>query len=284
MSEKVEQEIINESLVIITQNAVVDYSGIPRIIKSVERRIFDLDLDNIEATDENKSKLKNLRTELNKDLKEYEDARKEIKKTISNPYDEFEKSYKPLKDLLDKASNDIKVKIDEVEDRQREIKRNNLEIYFNEKKVLVNEELKPIGMDLKFVSFNHINLNITISATEISLVKQIDDTLERFKNDLLVISGNPHKTRLYAKYSTNLDLSGSLIALQNELQLEEQMINNVKPKVEEIKVVEPKINAVEEIFEMVFEVEGTKLDIKKVRDFMIENKIKYEMKTKKGEK
>lgn len=285
-----EQEIINEMPVVLKQNAIIDYSGIDRIIESTKARIEALDIENIEANEENKSSLKNLRAELNKELKEYEDARKDIKKIVEQPYKDFEVEYKVLKGVYDEASSLLRDKIDEVEDAQREEKKNNLVIYFNELKVSLNETIKELGFNLDFVSFNQLGLNITVSASETSLRKQANETLERVCNDLRVISGNAHKSRLYAKYSVNLDLSRALFELQEELKREEQIIENAKPKVES-EVVDPKANVngeveanvVEEIITLNFEIEGTTTEIAQVRQFLIDNEISYRMLKKKGE-
>lgn len=284
------QEIINEMPVVLRQNAIIDYSGIDRIIESTKARIEALDIENIEANEENKSSLKNLRAELNKELKEYEDARKDIKKIVEQPYKDFEVEYKVLKEVYDEASSLLRDKIDEVEDAQREEKKNNLVIYFNELKVSLNETIKELGFNLDFVSLEQLGLNITVSASETSLRKQANETLERVCNDLRVISGNAHKSRLYAKYSINLDLSRSLFELQEEMKREEQIIENAKPKVES-EVVDPKANVngeveanvVEEIITLNFEIEGTKTEIAQVRQFLIDNEISYRMLKKKGE-
>ena len=276
------QEIINEMPVVLKQNAIIDYSGIDRIIESTKARIDALDIENIEANEENKSSLKNLRAELNKELKEYEDARKDIKKIVEQPYKDFEVEYKVLKEVYDEASSLLRDKIDEVEDAPREEKKNNLVIYFNELKVSLNETIKELGFNLDFVSFEQLGLNITVSASETSLRKQANETLERVCNDLRVISGNAHKSRLYAKYSVNLDLSRSLFELQEEMKREEQIIENAKPKVES-EVADPKVNVVEEIITLNFEIEGTKTEIAQVRQFLIDNEISYRMLKKKGE-
>lgn len=287
-----EQEIINESLVLITQNAVIDYSSIPRLIKSVEARINELDLENLEATEENKGEIKKLRTKLKNEFNEYERARKEIKNLINNPYDDFLKEYAPLENLLKNADNLLKDKVDEVENLQKEQKKNNVIIYFNDLKVLLNDTIKDIGFNLDFLSFNKLDLNINMTITETALQKQIKSTLERVCDELRVIAGNNQKARLYTKYITHLDLTRATLELQNELRQEELIINNTSPNVKEndVKVdVELKENKVdespivEEIVELFFRIEDTKRNIEKVRQFMLENNINYKIVKRKGE-
>lgn len=282
-----EKDIINESLVVITQNAIIDFSGIPRIIKSVKSRIHELDLENIEATDDNKAMLKNLRTKLNNEFKEYESARKDIKNVITNPYNEFENAYKPLKELFDNASDDLKSKIDEVEDKQRENKRNDLTNYFYELRTLLTESIKDIGMNLEFVSFDMLDLNITISASETKLRDEIKSGLERICNDLRVIAGHNHKARLYAKYISTLDLSKALFSLQNELELEKEIISDTPPIVE-VKKQETQNESVEQVVEEIKEffirVEDTESNLNKVIDFMITMGINYNIVKRKGAK
>lgn len=287
-----EQEIINESLVLITQNAVIDYSSIPRLIKSVEARINELDLENLEATEENKGEIKKLRTKLKNEFNEYERARKEIKNLINNPYDDFLKEYAPLENLLKNADNLLKDKVDEVENLQKEQKKNNVIIYFNDLKVLLNDTIKDIGFNLDFLSFNKLDLNINMTITETALQKQIKSTLERVCDELRVIAGNNQKARLYTKYIAHLDLTRATLELQNELRQEELIINNTSPNVKEndVKVdVELKENKVdespivEEIVELFFRIEDTKRNIEKVRQFMLENNINYKIVKRKGE-
>ena len=86
--------------------------------KEVTKRIKNLDLENQVATIETLQSFKKLRTELNKELKDFEDRRKVIKTEINKPYNELEEVYKPeISEKYSSAINLLKDKIAFVEDR-----------------------------------------------------------------------------------------------------------------------------------------------------------------------
>lgn len=280
--------VLNAVPVSIKQHGVIDYSGIEKVIQGVKERIKKLDIDNIEATEDNKKLLKQLRTDLNNELKDYTNADKAISAEFLKPLNEFkENAYKPLKALIEEAVIKLRDGINTVEDKQKEEKRNEVVKYFNDLRASLSEPLKEIGFNLDFVSFDHLDLNITLTTTETALKKQVKDSLESISNDLRVIAGHENKSRLYAKYSVNLNLGKALYDLQEELKREEIVLNTLKPKPieetpkEELKEETPEVNKVEEILEIYFKINDTKLNIAKVRKFLIENDITYEMQQKK---
>ena len=101
--------------------------------KEVTKRIKNLDLENQVATIETLQSFKKLRTELNKELKDFEDRRKVIKTEINKPYNELEDVYKPeISEKYKYAIDLLKDKIAFVEDKIKSDKKESIEVYFNE--------------------------------------------------------------------------------------------------------------------------------------------------------
>lgn len=280
MSNK-EKEIINVLPIELKQTGVIDYSGLDIIISNVKKEIEALDLDNIEATEENKGKLRKLRTRFNKEKYEYEDARLEIRRAIERPYNEFKEKYDELFNLYEENVDLLRNKINLIEDKQREDKRKELEEYFKEVIIDTTASFKENNIDLDFVKFEDLELNITISASMASLKKTINEKIKAIATDLIAISTNENKVRLLAKYQENLDLSKSLLEVQQELKREEEIINNAKPiekveeEVEEKVEKDHNVNVVEKVYKVSFILEDTKENIRKVREFMKDNNINY---------
>lgn len=283
--EKQELEVITEDVAVIVQNAIVDTSSIDRVFEAIKSDIEALELDTIEPTDENKKRLVELRIGLNNKFKEVNGTRLAIGRVLDEPKKDLNDKVKPLTDYINENLDIVKEAIDVIENRQREIKFEELQQYFLELKATYVDKLEGKTVDIIFIGFEDMELNITLSASMASLKKQIDERLEQHYNNLLVIEGNENMARVYALYQVNKDLNQSLLTVQEAIKREEKIIANAKP-VEEVKVEEevvedggateePKVNVVEEIIKVKFELEDTRANIIKVREFMKLNNINY---------
>lgn len=289
---KKENEILVVAPIELKQQAIVDYSGIDNIIKSVEYDINKLDLDNLldfnvsemkddefkEFVENNLNNIKNVRSDLRKKFAEYEDARKTFKRALEKPYKEFKKEYDKLAKILTDTDVKLKKAVDQIEDAEKEAIRAKVEKYYLEVKAIKEEELKELGYDLSFIKFQDLGINIIKSLTESQFKKQVNDFFEKVHQNLLVVNTHEYSRRVYVKYVNTLDLTKSLTEVQLEVKQEEELLNKQqeKPKVvEQPKEQVVSVPKVEEILILRFEVEDTKENIIKVREFMKENKINY---------
>ena len=119
------------------------------------------------CTEDTVKSVKAVRADLNKDLKDFEERRKAVKKAIMSPYEQFEAVYKEcISDTYKKADIELKAKIDSVENELKEAKRTEVEAYFEECS-------KSVGVD--FVRLSDLNLNITLSASVKALKRQVKE-------------------------------------------------------------------------------------------------------------
>ena len=188
-----------EQLPIITQR-------IKEVGEELDKRLSDLDLDNLVCNDETKKDIKNLRADLSKELKKFETQRKEIKNKIMMPYDEFNKIYEEeIKKRYQEADYVLKVKIDEVES---EIKHNTevkMKDFFEEYRVFKN-------IQDNYLSFEELEIKADLSSLTKSgeLTKKVKDEIKEkvdsVENDLNTIATMQYSDEVLVEYLKSKNL------------------------------------------------------------------------------
>lgn len=124
---------MNEQLITLKQAPIIIYEKIKAVGQQIEAKISELNLDNQLVTEDTLKSAKNTRTVLRKELDDFETQRKYIKEQVNAPYEAFEKAYKEhIKVHYDRADNTLKSKIDEVQNRLLDDKRGRIKDYFTE--------------------------------------------------------------------------------------------------------------------------------------------------------
>ncbi|MDH4127112.1 MAG: DUF1351 domain-containing protein [Spirochaetota bacterium] len=180
----------------------------------VTKRLSELDLENQIATIDTVKSLKDLRAELNKELSDFEDQRKFIKKAINNPYDEFEIIYKD--EILEKYKNAIELlkdKISSVEIKIKEQKEAILKIYFIE---LCQSE------EIDFITFDKLNLDINLSTSEKKYKEQINEFIQKACSDIDLIKTQPHEAEIMTEYKISLNVSKAIQDVNSRIQRENE--------------------------------------------------------------
>lgn len=269
-------------------NEIVKIEQMPKVFEQLELigEYIDnqlKDLDKLECTEENKQDVKSRRTEISNTLNLLEDKRKEIKTKINEPYDQFNKKYEETTKIkLQNAYKTLTDKINKIEDEQKLVKKNKVEIYFKE----YCEFLK-----IDFIKFEQLNLNITLSVSDKKLQEQAKAFLDKVNDDLTLINSQEHADEILIEYKKNLNVSGAITTVVNRYkELEEirkqQEAQQVQKEVEKenIKKVEEVLNAPikeeikssEEIYEMTFKVRATKSRLKELKNYLEERGYDYE--------
>ena len=257
------------------------FSQLEKIGKYIDKQIKDI--DKLECTEENKQEVKKRRTEINNTLNLLDNRRKEIKATLLEPYEIFNKKYeKECKTKLSNASNLLKEKIDFIEETQKAEK----EIELRE---FVKEHCKANNVE---IIFEKIGLNITLSASMKSLKEQAKAFIEKVASDLKLIEMEEYSNEILFEYNNCMDyVEAKTKVLERHKQLEEiqkQQENRSEIEQKEKEIVEKVDEAIEitaptEIVEELkstpsvyqFEVKATKEQIKKLIDFMKELGVEY---------
>ena len=303
---------MNEELITLKQAPIIVYEKIKAVGQQIEAKIAELNLDNQLVTDETLKSAKNTRTMLRKELAVFEEQRKYIKEQVNLPYKAFEKAYKEHIEVhYDKADSTLKSKIDEVQNRLLDDKRERIKDYFT-------ELCQSQGID--FLIFERLPLNVTLSASDKSLKEQVAGFVGEVSKSLQLVESlnepDEFKAEMLTEYKQTLDVTRAIQNAQYRKQQREaelqrieaqraaaeqarlaaeararetaplqapaQVINEVQPATpvqpepaqEAIQAAQEDEN---EIVQSTFIVIGTRVQLRALRTFLDNNKIQYEV-------
>ena len=270
-------------------NELIKIESLPKVFEQLETigkwvddGLTKLDLDNLVVDEEHKQELKKSRSEINKISEALETKRKEIKSKILEPYEAFEQKYDlEVRNKLKNAEQTLGNAVAEIEIKQKQEKEQNLRQFFDN-----------YNQDYHFedvFTFEDVGLNITLSASETALKKQIVDFFDKVYNDFMAIqSGENAQDVLYEYQHNGFDYSKAVYSVNAKLkaikEMEEKLLH--KSQTEEIEetvvqnvetLVSAPIEVVEEQpLECVFKVYATRTQLKELKDFLKEKGIEYE--------
>lgn len=276
----------NQNLIVIKQLPIIE-EQLKQLSENIDKKVEKA--TSLICNEENKTSVKNLRAELNKEFMELESQRKEVKNKIMEPYMNFENIYKEnVSDKYKQADKILKEKIDTIERQQKEEKENELKAYFYEMRASHN---------IDFINFENVGLNITLTASLTSLKKKIEDFVEKITSDIDLIETQQNKEEILIEYKKDLNISRAIrevVQRKEQLrQLEEKRINqnleNEKKQIEsnlqqlananttqEQSIIEGEIRNTEKIYTITFTVTGTAPKLKQLKDYLIKEGYQYE--------
>ena len=169
-------------------------------------------------------KVKETRAELNKDFAYLESVRKEIKRAILLPYEEFERKYKEyIATPYKQADSDLKAKIAEVEDGIKQQREAEVIAYFDEYKA---------ARHLPFIRFADSGITVGLSGSKKSLKEQAAAFVDKVAGDVEFIQRTQpddadeilleYRSSLSVTYSVDKVLRRKQALIQQRRQREEQ--------------------------------------------------------------
>ncbi len=223
------------------------------------------------VNEETFKEIKKTRAELNKEFAELETLRKQIKTQVLKPYEEFEKIYKEVTGHYSIADKELAEKIGEVE------------------QVLIN-------LEYEFITFEKMNLSITLTSSLKSLKEKAKEFLEKINSDTKAIKNMEHSDDLMFEYSKYLDIGKAMVivaarlkAIEEQRKAKESVEQKEKEKQEVVKKVEqaqqelaPPVEQLappkeqEKEYKVTFTVTGTKEKLKELKIFLENGGYKYE--------
>lgn len=273
----------NQELIVVKQ--------LPQIEEHLKELSLDVDkkvenAKNLVCTEENVTTIKQIRASLNKEFKEVEQQRKIVKEQILAPYMQFEEIYKTyISDKYKSADNDLKVKIDSIENELKAKKEQEVKDYFEEYKTANN---------IDFITYEQTKINTTLSASMKSLKEQAKQFIDKIVDDLKLIETQDHKTEILVEYKQTLNVSQAITSMTNRFKA----IEEEKKKIEQEKELQKFIldtakesdkyseqtilNApvieekTEEILTLKFTVRGTKTKLRELKQFLENGGYDYE--------
>lgn len=182
----------------------------------------------MECTVESLKKVRAKRSELNKQFKQFETRRKQVKHAVLEPYNRFERTYKDcVTNLYDNADIQLKGKITAVETTMKKEKQQEVETYFD-------EYVNSIG--ISWLTFSMAEIAVGLSDSITKLKKQSKNFVDKVHDDLVAISTQEHNSEILMEYKKSFDLSKAIaIVTERHKQIEDE---KARRAVEEQKSVE----------------------------------------------
>lgn len=239
-------EIVEETEAV-PVSALITVKQLPIIEEHLERMRQEITAITEEAlalpvTDETVKEIKKKRSALNKQFKELDAKRKEVKKKVTEPYDNFEKSFKTcITDLFKKADEQLAAKIAEVENARKAEKEENVRSYFTEYAASLNLP--------DFITYERMGLEIIFSTSLKRYKEQVKAFLDRAASDLQLIETQEHSEEILVEYKQSLDASRAILIVNNRhkmIEAERQRAEEMRQRREKEAAMVAKVEAVRE--------------------------------------
>ena len=272
---------------------------IVRQLPQIEEHLKDLSTEidrkvenakSLVCTEESIKTIKQIRADLNKEFKELETQRKNVKEQILAPYIQFEEVYKTyISEKYKSADVDLKQKIDSTENELKAQKGQEIRDYFEEYKTANN---------IDFVNFEQANINVTLTASKKSLKEQVKKFIDEIVDDLKLIETQECKEEILVEYKQTLNISRAIQDVANRHKLLEEEKRKQEEKLKQLEEISKFTNATipneipstaqeilakptveekqEEILTLKFTVRGTKEKLKELKNFLIQGGYDYE--------
>ena len=246
------------------------------------------------CTDENLAQVRAVRADLNNTFKDLEEQRKAVKKAVMGPYEAFEKVYKEcITEPFKQADTSLKEKVTAVEDGIKAECESKMREYFSE--LCAAERVD-------WLKFEWVGLKIDLATarqkSHAKLREQIAGFVVGVAQAVNTISKMEDAEEIMAEYRQCLDMGRAIGIVQDRHQrIEEerqaaearraaqeaqaaavQKVEAVAPPI----VLEPPVAAPapqqedEKVYKCSFTVRATKAQLKRLKDFMMQEGICYE--------
>lgn len=269
-----EEIFMDSNLIVIKQLPVIE-EHLQKMKLEIEQRVGIANA--LECSEDTRNEVKKVRTQLNKDLEDFENRRKEVKKKIEEPYKQFEQIYKenisePFKAGISKLDEKIRT----VESGIKSEKTRKVKAYFDEYQ-------KSIGID--FLSLEKSGIQITLSASEKSLKTAAKEYIDKVSDDLKLIETQEYSNEILIEYKKNLSVSAAITTVLNrhreldeiaaakaEQEKTAAQLKAAEDTVDEImtEIAPPTVETEqkEAIFELTFTVRATKNKLRDLKEFL----------------
>jgi hypothetical protein len=275
--------MINQELIVIKQLPVIE-EKLKQLSEDISGKVESAKA--LVCTEENVKTIKQVRANLNKEFIQVENQRKAVKEQILEPYMKFEKIYKEyISDKYKSADEDLKIKINTVENELKVQKEQEIKNYF--------EELKTAN-NIDFVTYGQAKINVTLTASKKSLKEQVDSFINKILDDLKLIETQDNKAEILVEYKKDLNVSRAITEVVNRkeelLKIQQQQIDrNLQEEKNRIQEnlnnlasdntdnqIQQEVQTQEKIYKITFTVTGTAVRLKQLKDYMLREGYQYE--------
>lgn len=235
-----------------------DYQRIKEEAEALAEQIKTVDVN-----EENVKASKKLLAVVNRRLKELEDTRIGIKKTMLEPYQLFEEQVKEIVSIVKEADAEVREQVKLLEEFDRIEKEDAIKEIWDKR--VIRYSLGSLVPFEDFASPKHFNKTTSIDAVE----KEMVAFLEHTQKDMNVIKSMDNSKEIVSAYLGRYDL-GEAIGIVTEQMTRQKEIEKKTKALEKATAKEEE----NQIF--TFKIFDEK-DLKLIEMFMKQNKISYEV-------
>lgn len=238
------------------------------------------------CTEETVQTVKAVRSDLNKQFQALEEQRKEVKRAVLGPYEQFEAVYKEcVSDGFKRADAALKVKISDVEAEMKRRCEEGLREYFSE---LCTAE------HVEWLTYDRAGVTVDMASAKAKTPKKLREHLAGFVSNVSrgveMISSMDDAEEIMVEFKRTLDAAQAISTVQErhrriEAEKEAQASRDAaqareaeavaKVDAAAPPVVQPPVEA-EQVYKCTFTVHATKPQLRRLKEFLNQEGIRYE--------
>lgn len=271
----------DKSLIVVKQLPIIEENL--KLLKSAWGRKAT-DAESMVCTDDTVKAVKSFRSEMRKEFEDVEALRKSAKQAVMDPYMRFEAVYKDcVTEPFRRADSACARKIAEVENEIKDRCEAELREYFS--------ELCSVH-HIDWLEFERTGIKVDMASARSKTPKRLREQLTAFvvgvSESVDRISLLEDANEIMVEYKRTLDAAGAICTVserhrrieeqkaeqevrREEREMEEEMVRRVEALAPPVVADEP-----EPVLKCAFTVHATKTKLKKLKEFLIKEGIKYE--------
>lgn len=181
-------------------------------------------ISDIELTEDNVKQVKATLADARKVTDALETRRKEVKKELLRPYEQFEPMIKELVSIIDNADSALRSKVREMEEEERAQRKEKLRDIWNMRiRSYSFPQYIPDAFEM-WCTPQHLNKSLAMSKAEADMVQFMEDT----DSDIAAIEGLPDYIDIIVEYSGTLNLSQAIATVREREEKKEQLEDDIE--------------------------------------------------------
>lgn len=282
---------MSEQLIVVKQLPIIE-EQLHALKAQVDQRVEDA--LSLVCTEETVAAVKAVRSDLRKDFNALEEQRKAVKKAVLGPYEQFEAVYKEcVSDAFSRADAELRGKISDTETEIKKRCEDGLRAYFDE---LCAAE----GID--WLAYERAGIQVSMTSAKQKTPKKLREQLASFvtgvAKDMALVADMDNAEETLVEYKRTLSLADALAIVQDRHRrierereerasraaaraAEEEAVARVRAAAQDV-VPPPTVTTVQppveqgRIYTCRFTVRATRAQLKRLKDFLIQEGIQYE--------
>lgn len=195
------------------QTGIVKFNNFELYLKQAQE-IADY-ISNTTLTEDNIKSVKKDLADARRVTRELDKIRIKIKKELLKPYDEFERQVKQLNSIINDADSEVRDKVKEMEEKERQIKKAAIKEIFDKRVVMYDVADYLDDPFDEWLTPQHLNKTVTMTKVE----RDMTDWLEHIQKDIDTVKAMDDSGMLLVEYIRCLDINDAIMTLKERQEM-----------------------------------------------------------------